>query len=381
MDAFFTSVEQRDNTELKNRPVVVGAKPGGRGVVSAASYEARKFGIHSAMPISEAFRRCPQAAFLPPRMSVYSQVSKQIMDIILTFTPVIEQISIDEAFIDMSGTERLFGPPFNAAGEIKKLIKQKLQLTSSVGIAPNKFLAKIASDMDKPNGITVTPFEKEEIVRWLAPLPAGKIWGVGVKTQAALQRLGVYTVGDLQERSLDYLKGKFGKQGASLYFLSRGVDERSVETPDTLKSISREHTFRTDSSDRDDWRRVLLHLSEDVARRARRYGLKGSTVYLSYRLPDFSRHSKRMPLPCPCDVTKIIYEHSIKLLSLLQIRSLRLIGVGICDFSRDHQLDLFNSQEEIQTLESAERAVDTLLERFGSGSVTRGSEIDHPQER
>ena len=380
MDAFFTSVEQRDNPALQNMPVVVGAKPGQRGVVSAASYEARRFGIHSAMPISEAFRRCPQAAFLRPRMNVYAEVSERIMEILRQFTPVIEQISIDEAFIDMSGTDRLFGSAPDTAKGIKKVIKQQQQLTASVGIAPNKFLAKIASDMNKPDGITVTPFVKQEVARWLAPLPAGKLWGVGAKTQQILQSIGVFTVSDLQALSFEYLKGKFGKQGESLYHLSRGIDERPVETPESLKSISRECTFRADSSDREEWKKVLLTLSEDVTRRARRYGLKGSTVYLTYRLPDFSRHSKRMPLPCPCDVTRIIHEHALRLMSQLQITSLRLIGVGICDFSRDHQLDLFESQNDIDRLKSAEKAVDTLLEKFGSRSVSRGSEIDSREQ-
>lgn len=187
MDAFFASIEQRDFPQYKGKPVIVGAKPGSRGVVSAASYEARSYGVHSAMPISEAFRRCPRGVFVTPRMDIYIQESSKIMQILQTFSPDIEQISVDEAFIDMTGTKKLFGTPVNAAKLIKDKIFSETNLTSSIGIAPNKFLAKIGSDIDKPDGITCIPFEKAEIEKWLSPLEVRRIWGVGQKSNAVLK--------------------------------------------------------------------------------------------------------------------------------------------------------------------------------------------------
>ncbi|KMQ49664.1 DNA polymerase IV [Chitinispirillum alkaliphilum] len=376
MDAFFSSVEQRDNPDLKGKPVIVGAKPGQRGVVSAASYEARGFGIHSAMPVSEAFRRCPQGVFISPRMDAYTRASKEVMAILSEFSPGIEQISVDEAFIDMSGSDRLFGPPYEAAKKISTEIKTSLKLTASIGIAPNKFLAKIASDINKPDNITQTPFDPEKIIEWLSPMPVGKIWGVGQKTREILHRNCVYKIGDLQGKSADVLEKKFGKYGASLYYLCRGIDERPVEMSGGAKSISREHTFHTDSSDREEWKKVLLTLSVDIARKARRNGMKGSTVVLSYRHSDFSRHSKRLPLPYPCDISKTIYEYGVKLLSRIEATSLRLIGIGICDFQREQQLDLFRQPEQIDTLQNAERAVDKIIQKFGEGSVSKGTQME-----
>ncbi|MDG5813499.1 DNA polymerase IV [Chitinispirillales bacterium ANBcel5] len=374
MDAFFTSVEQRDNPGLQGKPVIVGARPGERGVVSAASYEARRFGVHSAMAVSEAYRRCPHGIFLKPRMDAYVKASRAIMDILRSFSPLIEQISVDEAFLDMTGSARLFGQPLNAAEKILEKIREQQSLSASIGVAPNKFLAKIASDYKKPNGITVVPFATDKITAWLSTLPVSKIWGVGQKTKERLYELGIVSTGDLQKCPFDYLHKKLGKQGASLYYLCRGVDERNVEPPKKPKSISREHTFSRDCSNREEWKTVLLSLSQDVARQARDSNLKGSTVVLTYRRPDFSRHSKRMPLPCPCDVSRVIYEYGLKLVSQVRDTTLRLIGIGICDFGRDHQLNLFYQDEHIQTLQNAEKAVDNVLKKYGPGCLKRGSE-------
>jgi DNA polymerase-4 len=375
MDAFFTSVEQRDNPDYKGKPVIVGSKPGTRGVVSAASYEARKFGVHSALPINEAYRKCPNGIFLPPRMEVYSHVSHSIMEILESFSPVIEIISIDEAFLDMTGTDRLFGAPFEAAEKISNRIRKEQNLTASIGVAPNKFLAKIASDFRKPCGITVCPFDNEEIVKWLAPLKVDKIWGVGKKTAQVFKGMGIDTVADLQKLQPEMLERRFGKQGLSLYNLCRGIDYRPVEAGEPAKSISREHTFNVDSSDKDEWRKTLFMLAQDVARRARSSGVKGNTVVLTYRRPDFSRHSKRKHLVSPTNVAKTIYESGIDILDNLNERSLRLIGIGITGLDNQSQIDLFEAGNDL-VLEISEQTVDSIIARFGPEVIAKGKEIE-----
>ena len=376
MDAFFASIEQRDFPQYRGKPVIVGAQPGYRGVVSAASYEARRFGVHSAMPINEAYRRCPQGIFVPPRMSVYSEVSGQIMRIFERFSPKVERISVDEAFLDMTGTEKLFGPPSKVAQTISACITDEQNLTGSIGVAPNKFLAKIASDFNKPHGITFAPFDPEEIIGWLAPMGVGRIWGVGRKSVAVMERMGISLVEDLQQLSLSFLQQRFGKQGVSLYYLCRGIDDRSVGDGDAIKSISREHTFNADSRDRAEWKKTLFLLTEDVARRARRYGVKGSTVFLTWRRPDFSRHTRRKSLPLPTNVPKLIYESVLELLECVHESSLRLIGVGITGLDNEFQMDLFAELNSLKTLEISEAVVDRLRARFGPGCIGKGPEID-----
>lgn len=375
MDAFFTSVEQRDNPEYRGKPVIVGSKPGTRGVVSASSYEARKFGVHSAMPINEAFRKCPKGIFLPPRMEVYSHVSHRIMEILESFSPVIEIISIDEAFLDMTGTGRLFGTPLETAEKISERIRKEQNLTASIGVASNKFLAKIASDFRKPCGITVCPFDNKEIVKWLAPLKVDKIWGVGKKTSQILEGMGIETVADLQKLSIEVLEKRFGKQGLSLNNLCRGIDYRPVEAGEPAKSISREHTFNVDSSNREEWKKTLFMLAQDVARRARSSGVKGNTVVLTYRKPDFSRHSKRMHLVCPTNVAKTIYESGISILANVTEHSLRLIGIGITGLDNESQIDLFEAGKG-HVLEISEQTVDSIIARFGPEVIGKGKEIE-----
>ncbi len=376
MDAFFASIEQRDFPHFKGKPVIVGAKPGTRGVVCAASYEARRFGVHSAMPVREAVSRCPHGIYVEPRMDVYSTVSKQIMEILREFSPKVEQISVDEAFLEMSGSERLFGPPETSAAMISRRIQVNQHLTASIGVAPNKFLAKIASDFKKPNGITITPWDQQEVEGWLAPLAVGRIWGVGKKSQEVFHRMGIRTVSDLQQLSFDFLLSHFGKQGSSLYYLCRGIDDRPVGEGDAAKSISREYTFNVDSSDKEEWKRVLLCLAEDVARRARRSGVKGSTIVLTYRRPDFSRHSKRSKLPCPSDLSKVIYENGLRLLEQINETCFRLIGIGITDFDEVAQTDLFGSSQQTVALEASEKAVDQVIARFGKTIIGKGTQID-----
>jgi DNA polymerase-4 len=378
MDAFFTSVEQRDNPQYRGKPVIVGAKPGKRGVVSAASYEARKFGVHSAMPINEAYRRCPHGIFLLPRMDAYIEASQKIMELFGRFSPLVEQISVDEAFIDMTGTEKISGAPVEAANRMGDLIKKEQHLTASIGIAPNKFLSKIASDFNKPDGITLAPFDPEEIIKWLAPMNVGKIWGVGKKSEEALNNIGVSLVSDLQALSLDSLSLLLGKQGVLLYYLCRGIDNRPVGGGTDAKSISREHTFDEDSDNKDEWKHVLFMLCQDVAMRARKHGVKGCTVVLSWRRPDFSRHSSRKTLAQPTDISKTIYEEALLLLGKSGESRLRLVGIGITGLTMEIQTYLFDNQDNLKSFEKSEHVVDLIKDKFGSDSINKGRELAGP---
>lgn len=378
MDAFFASIEQRDNPLYRGKPVIVGAKPGGRGVVSAASYEARKFGVHSALPISIAFQRCPQGIFITPSMNKYISVSHKLMEVLHSFTPSIEPLSVDEAFMDMTGTEKLFGSPREAAELLRQKIKDELDLTGSCGIAPNKFLAKLASDVNKPDGLTEVPFDKDEIVKWLAPMNVSRIWGVGKKTEKDLSRAGIFTIGELQQLSLSQLKSLFTDRGGqSLYNLSRGIDFREVHPPEQVKSVSREHTFKADSNDKNQWLSTILYLSREVAQRARKKGLKGRTVTLTYRTSDFKRFSRQTTLQSPTNLAKTIYETGAALLQkeFMNLKYLRLIGIGITGFDEQIQQTLFMEEEQSKNWKASEKAMDNLSEKFGKGTVFRGGEL------
>lgn len=381
MDAFFASVEQRDNPQYRGKPLIVGAKPGNRGVVSTASYEARKFGIHSAMPINEAFNKCPQGIFITPRMEVYERVSGQIMKIFEQFSPQIEKVSVDEAFIDMSGTEKLFGEPLNAAELISQQIKKQQGLTASIGIASSKFVAKIASDLNKPDGISCAPFDSEQLQKWLAPLALRRMWGVGSRSEEIFNRCSVNTIGDMQKLSMDYLCKRFGKQGVDFYYLCRGIDNRPVLQQDSVKSISREHTFNVDCFDRQEWKTTLHRLSQDVAWRARNIGVKANTVFLTYRKPDFSRHTRRKSLLEPTNLAKTIYDTVIGILEELDERCFRLIGVGITGLDQQIQLNLFAAPDSSDLLETCERAVDKINARFGSEVIKKGLELGLKQSK
>jgi len=375
MDAFFASVEQRDFPEYRNKPVIVGSKVGTRGVVSTASYEARRFGIHSAQPISEAFRRCPHGIFVQPRMAVYEEVSTSIMHLFSTFSPLIEQISVDEAFLDMTGTEKLSGPPHHAAETIARAIQTTTGLTGSIGIAPNKFCAKIASDMNKPQGITLCPFAADDVVQWLAPMPVRRIWGVGKQTAATLNSMGIELIGDLQKLSVETLIRRFGKYGHNLYSLSRGIDSRPVSPGEGCKSISRERTFAADSSDRSVWQSTLFTLSQDISRRARKSEVKGSTIFLTYRLPDFTRHTRQKILHPPTNVARFIFEAASSLLEEVREPKLRLLGVGITGLDEPLQVDLFEEASPHHHWEKSEKAVDHLTNRFGDAIIKKGREF------
>ena len=258
--------------------MVVGGKPKSRGVVSAASYEARKFGIHSAMPMAEAFRRCPHAIFLPVNMNKYKEVSLQIRQIFVTYTPMVEPLSLDEAFLDVTGSTSLFGSANKIALTIKQRIQQELNLTASVGVASNKFLAKLASDLQKPDGFVVV--QPNRVQEFLDPLSVERIWGVGKKTAEQLHKLNIKTVRDLCRLDLGYLTQLFGALGSQLYQLAQGIDDRPVESDRVVKSIGREITFATDTADRDMLETELLKLAVDIGRRMRKEGFRGNTITL-----------------------------------------------------------------------------------------------------
>ena len=383
MDAFFAAVEQREHPQWKGKPVIVGADPEGgrgRGVVSTCSYEARRFGVHSAMPISQAYRRCPQAIFVRPNGALYSQVSQSIFEIFYEFTDLVEPLSIDEAFLDVTGSTRLFGDGVSIARKIKERIVQKEHLTASIGVAPNKYLAKIASDLQKPDGLVVVAPDKIEA--FLYPLDISRLWGAGPKTQQVLRKMGIQTIGDLARFPLDILKRKLGSAGEHFYRLAHGMDDRPVVVEETVKSVSNEHTFDQDTDDRDELRHTLLFLAEKVGYRLRKKHLKGHTVHLKLRYENFSTITRNLTLNHLTDRTKEIFEVVQDLFekNYQPGRKIRLLGVGVSGFSEqaNGQLSLFQDQEEKH--EKLDQVQDLLIERFGKHIVHRAESIKPKKE-
>ncbi len=387
MDAFFAAVEVREHPEYKGLPLVVGALPGNRGVVSTCSYEARTYGVKSAMPISEAVRRLPKnAIYVRPDMKLYSEVSRQLMELFADFSPKVEPLSVDEAFLDMTGVERLLGEPLDVAQNLADEIFKRLGITGSVGIAPNKFLAKLASDVKKPAGITMVPFEPEAIKLFLAPFHVGKLWGVGAVAQRDLALMGVTTVGDLQKIPENLLRSKFGKNGRRFSQIRFGIDERPLVTKTVAKSISKEHTFAQDEKKRSKWYQILRWSCDEVTRTARRRNVKGRTVTLTWRANDFKRHSASKTIPQGVDNGEIMYREIIKLAdkNITDETWLRLIGSGLTNFDtlNEQQLSLFDTfettadvlDEEYLNLEKKDRVLDELKKKFGSSIIVRGTE-------
>ncbi|MCE5219284.1 DNA polymerase IV [bacterium] len=378
MDAFYASVEQRDDPQLRGRPVIVGAPPAARGVVSAASYEARVFGVRSAMPSSQAGRLCPQAVFLPVRMARYQEVSRQVMAILRHYTPLLEQISVDEAFLDVTGSRRLFGEAEHIGREIKARIRTELDLPASVGVASNKFVAKIASDLRKPDGFVVVPAGQE--AAFLAPLPISRLWGVGKATERRLHDLGLRTIGQLARFPEDHLQRQFGNLGPHLHSLALGQDDRPVETEREAKSVSAETTFAQDIADRALMEATLLRLAEDVGRRVRRGGLRGRTIQLKLRFESFETITRRQTLPRPTDADATLYQVVLRLLGEAPLtgRKVRLLGVGLSGFGEEVQPSLF---EEGGAVHSAlDEAVDALRSRFGRDAIRRGRLVEGDHE-
>ncbi len=371
MDAFYASVEQRDKPELRGKPVVVGAAPGGRGVVSAASYEARQFGVRSAMPSIQAQRLCPQALFVPVDMPRYLQASRAVMAILGGYTPLLEQISVDEAFLDVTGSRRLFGSAEQIGRQIKQRIASELSLVASVGIAANKFIAKVASDHGKPDGFVIVPAGEER--RFLDPMPVSRLWGVGKATEERLRQLGIRTIRQLAAYPEEVLQRQFGELGGHLHRLANGIDDRPVETGRDAKSVSAEHTYQQDTREQDTIERTLLALAEDVGARLRSQELRGRTVQLKLRFDDFHTITRRRTLPGPTDANDTIYKTVCALLAEVPLegRLVRLLGVGVSGFDRPAQASLF-ADEEVQEHSALDDAVDALRKRYGSDTIRRG---------
>lgn len=378
MDAFYASVEVREQPGLVGRPVIVGGSPRGRGVVSAANYEARRFGIHSAMPTARAMRLCPEAVCLPGRMSLYASVSRQIRDIFNRYSPLVEPLSLDEAFLDVTDSQRLFGSAAEIANAIKQAIRNELSLVASVGIAPNKFIAKIASDLDKPDGfVEVMP---EEVQAFLDPLPVSRIWGVGKATGKELDRLGISTIAQLRQQSEAVLQDRFGKFGNQLWRLANGMDDRPVISDSEAKSISNETTFDSDISNRDTLRAWLMELTEQVCWRLRQHDLFGRTVQIKLRFADFSTITRSHTLPEATQQTKQVWQAVMALFDKAmqsESRRLRLVGVGVSGLSDEAQrpqvqTDMFEQPKDTRQTQLDEVA-DAIKSRFGSSGIRRGT--------
>jgi DNA polymerase IV len=375
MDAFYASVEQLDNPQLKGRCVIVGGT-GGRGVVSAASYEARAFGVRSAMPIFQARQRCPQGVFIHPRMDRYREVSDEVMAVLQEFSPLVEQVSIDEAFMDLGGTERLHGPPANLARTLKKRILGAVHLTCSVGVAPNRFLAKIASDFKKPDGLTVV--HPDQAADFIDRLPIGKVPGVGPKTQPKVAEFGIRFLGDVRKFPEPTLASIFGSYGRRLLELSRGIDPTPV-TPDApAKSVSSECTLEKDTCEPAALNRCLLEQAEEVAAGLRSEGVKARTVVLKIKHADFRLCTRRTTFAPPTQSSKELYRQARRLLDEYRLtQKIRLIGLGATGFvpaNAPQQQELFAGEERSRDgWEKVDRTVETIKSKFGDKVIQRAT--------
>ncbi|HET7473793.1 MAG TPA: DNA polymerase IV [Candidatus Limnocylindrales bacterium] len=383
LDAFFAAVEQRDRPELRGKPVIVGGGgPDQRGVVSTASYEARAFGVHSAMPLRTAGRLCPHGIFLPVDGAKYSAVSKQVMAVLRRFTPLVEPISIDEAFLDVTASRRMFGDGASIGRQIKDAVRAEVDLTISVGVATTKLVAKIASDLRKPDGLVVVKPGDE--AAFLAPLPITRLWGVGEKSAVALREYRVRTIGDLAALPDDLLERRFGKYGGAIGMRARGMDDDPVGGRDAAKSIGHEHTFDVDTSDREQIERTLLAMSEGVSERLRDSGVKATTITVKIRDTTFRTITRRRTLPDPTDMTEPIFRTALDL-ARPEVRGIRirLLGVTASGLGERDQLALF--QPDDPRRRKAVEAADAVRHRFGERAITRarlvGARLPAPFER
>lgn len=382
MNAFFAACHQAQEPALKGKPVLVSGDPSSRhGIVLTASYEARRFGVKTAMPTAQALRLCPQALIVAPNFRLYSFYSKQIMAILNSFTPLVEQYSIDEAWLDVSGCENLFGPADNIAREIKQKIKHQLDLSCSIGIAPSKILAKMASDLEKPDGLVI--ITADNIASRIWPLAVDKLFGVGPQTTAALNSLGVFTIGDLAGFPLAVLKQRFGAYGPYLAQLAQGQDHSSVDpNPDTAKSIGNSITLPQDAETAAEIETILLALAEEVGTRLRRRNLKGSTITVSVKTPDFRLITRSRTYPEATNLTETIYRRAGEIYRQhLQGQRVRLVGVTVSNItaaSAGTQLSLFSASEDDKRARLAQ-TVDQVRARFGDRSLVRARLLHGPQ--
>jgi DNA polymerase-4 len=393
LDAFYAAVETLDRPELAGKAVIVGGGDN-RGVVAAASYEARKFGVRSAMPIATARRLCPNGVFLPVRMSRYAEASEQVFAVYRRFTPLVEPLSIDEAFLDVTGCERLFGVAEDVARKIKEAVRRETGLIVSAGAASNKFIAKIASDIGKPDGLVVVPPGREQA--FLDPLPVGRVWGVGKVTERELARMGIRTILDLRRVPREVLVRSFGAHGEHLHALARGNDDRPVETEREAKSIGHEETYDSDLRYRGTMRREILSLSGRVSERLRRQGVRGKTVTLKVKYRDFVQVTRAITLADPTDDGGTIYRCALELLAETEAgaRPVRLLGISVSKLEeakalvpgkRMEQIPLFGkpgkaaepaAPPDPERTERLNRAVDRIREKFGPKGIVPGAMPD-----
>ncbi len=379
MDAFYASIEQRDNPSLAGKPVIVGGVGGQRGVVSAASYEARTYGVHSAMPLKTARRLCPEGAFLPVNMEKYAAVSKQLHAILSSYTPLVEPVSLDEAYLDVTASEKLYGGVENIAREIKRRVRDELNLTASVGIAPNKFLAKMASEHGKPDGFVV--IEPGEEADFLRGLPVQRIHGVGKVSARCMTELEIETIGQLAEKSREELRRLFGKRGDRLYELSHGIDDDEVVAEAEAKSVSHETTFEKDTDDMELIRRTFAELSDMVSARLRQEGLVARTIGIKVRLADFTTMTRGRTLSEPADTDDRIFQVSWKLFHAVPLggQKIRLLGVVASGLDRPSgQMTLFSDSGERSRRTMS--TIDNIRRKFGDSAISRASQ-EPPRSR
>ncbi len=379
LDAFYASVEELLHPEWKGLPLLVGGRPEERGVVSSCSYAARKFGIHSAMPMAQALRLCPQAIVAPPHYDVYSDYSHRVMAMMREYGCAMEQVSVDEVFLDATDCVAAWGGARALATEVKKRLREQIGLACTIGIASNKLVAKIASTVGKPDGLVEVPDGQE--AEFLAPLPIGQLWGVGKKSAAKLQAMGIYSIGDLQNMPLTRLKPEFGDWALDLQQRARGAGSDMVETDHEQKSISRETTFAKDVVSLEQLKRVLLSLSDQVGRDLRDGGLQAKTIAIKLRWSDFATITRQTTLPHTTDATSDIYQAAVTLLTAAMKRGakVRLIGVRATHLASGHQLGFFESASEKRA--RADRAVDEIRDRFGDTAIRRASLVRKTDRR
>ncbi|MBA7473243.1 DNA polymerase IV [subsurface metagenome] len=371
LDAFFVSVEQVENPQLKGKPVVVGGRPDRRGVVAAASYEARAFGLHAGMPLATASRLCPQAIFIVGNFAKYRDASQRFMAILADFSPYIEPMGLDEAYLDVTGFESIHGSTHQMAQAMKQRIKDELGLCASVGIASCKVVAKVASELSKPDGLIEVAGGEER--SFLTPLPTAKLPGIGKKAEQALKGLGIVTIGKLSTTPLNILKSHFGVSGEILYRLANGIDDRKVEPSGAAKSISRETTFATDIQHRPQLEATLRYLSERVGGELRQQDKQARCVTLKLRYSDFTTITRRHTLGQTADSDQIIFDTGLKLLKSALVRekrSVRLIGIGVSGLTEARQLDMLDSSAHRR--EQLNKAIDRIRQKYGFTAIQTG---------
>lgn len=385
MDAFYAAIEEMDHPDYRGKPLVVGADPkggAGRGVVSTANYVARRYGIHSAMPISKAYRLCPNAIYVPGRPRRYSEISHQVMAILGDYSPQVLQISIDEAFLDVTQTHHAYGSATKLAEHLKVRIKQEIGLTASVGLASNMFIAKVASDLQKPDGLTICLAGEEQA--FLAPLPIAKLWGVGPKTEKRLHDYGYKTIGDIAKATQEILAKNFGQWGAQLWRLSNGIDNRAVVDWGPRKSISQEYTFDEDEANMAVVEKRLWKIIDDLSADMRREQLKGRVLTLKIRLEGFLTYTRRQTLSAYTNEAELMRRVALDLFHKFERdnKKIRLVGVGMSHLNNTggEQLQLFDETSS-PNQEKVAHLLDDLREKFGEEAVVRASLLGERSHR